>query len=91
MHEVAPVTIGGSDEVELSRQGRSGDQDFEQPVSRWALLWKSIILSSLGMTLYPYCRYIRSLDLRDLKELLEDSKFRSVISKYVPFASVKPL
>ncbi|KAA6412831.1 MAG: hypothetical protein FRX48_03824 [Lasallia pustulata] len=81
MHEVAPVTIGGSDEVELSRQGRSGDQDFEQPVSRWALLWKSIILSSLGMTLYPYCRYIRSLDLRDLKELLEDSKFRSVISK----------
>ena len=81
MHEVAPVTNGGSDEVELSRQGRPGDQDFERIVSKWALLWKSIILSSMDMTLFPYCRYIRALNLRDLKELLEDSKFRTAISQ----------
>lgn len=81
MHEVAPVTNGGSDEVELSRQGRPGDQDFERIVSKWALLWKSIVLSSMDMTLYPYCHYIRALNLRDLKELLEDSKFRTAVSK----------
>lgn len=42
----------------------------------WALQWKSIIRSSLGKTAYPYCLYIRSLDLRALKDLLEDPLFR---------------
>lgn len=45
-------------------------------VSKWALQWKSIILSSLGRTLFPYCLYIRSLDLGNLQELLEDQIFR---------------
>ncbi|KAK0100083.1 hypothetical protein ONS95_013105 [Cadophora gregata] len=43
---------------------------------KWALLWKSIIRSSLGNTAYPYCLYIRSLDLRNLSDLLEDPQFR---------------
>ncbi|KAH6715310.1 hypothetical protein BKA61DRAFT_549226 [Leptodontidium sp. MPI-SDFR-AT-0119] len=43
---------------------------------KWALLWKSIIRSSLGTTAYPYCLYIRSLDLRNLTDLLEDPQFR---------------
>jgi len=47
--------------------------------SKWALLWKSIIRSSLGNTAYPYCLYIRSLDLRNLASLLEDSHFREPI------------
>ncbi|PQE11901.1 hypothetical protein CJF31_00000034 [Rutstroemia sp. NJR-2017a BVV2] len=47
------------------------------PVSRWALLWKSVIRSSLGATSHPYCLYIRSLDLSNLALLLDDSAFRT--------------
>lgn len=43
---------------------------------RWALLWKSLIRSSMGKTAYPYCLYIRSFDLRNLEYLLDDSQFR---------------
>ena len=79
MHNAAPVTNGGSDEVEVTRQSRPGESNSQQNqvVSKWASLWRTMILSSLGMTLYPYCRYIRVLDLRDLKELLDDPKFRN--------------
>ncbi len=31
--------------------------------------------------MYPYCRHLRMLDLRDLGDLLEDDKFRGKISK----------
>jgi hypothetical protein len=34
-------------------------------------LWRSIIASSLGSTLYPYCLWIKSLRLGNLHELLE--------------------
>ncbi|QSZ35821.1 hypothetical protein DSL72_006943 [Monilinia vaccinii-corymbosi] len=44
--------------------------------SKWALSWQSIIRSSLGATAYPYCLYIRSLDLTNLSNLLEDGTFR---------------
>jgi hypothetical protein len=43
---------------------------------KWALLWKSIIRSSIGKTAYPYALYIRSLDLRNLEYLLDDPLFR---------------
>ena len=42
---------------------------------KWSLLWKSIIRSSLNSTAYPYCLYIRTLDLRNLTNLLEDTDF----------------
>lgn len=31
--------------------------------------------------MYPYCRYLRVLDLRDLTDLLDDDKFRGKIAK----------
>ncbi|KAI3343281.1 hypothetical protein F4824DRAFT_3164 [Ustulina deusta] len=37
-----------------------------------ARLWRSIILSSLGATPYPYCAYIRALSLGSLVECLDD-------------------
>ncbi|MCJ1281411.1 hypothetical protein MMC26_000730 [Xylographa opegraphella] len=80
LYRMHNVKLGGSDEVEVAaRQGRSGDGTTQQnqAVSRWVHLWKTIILSSLSQTMYPYCRYIRALDLRDLKDLLEDEKFRA--------------
>lgn len=59
---------GGNEGLSLAEQG--------QNVQRWAVLWRTIILSALGKTLYPYCRHLRLLDLRDLSELLADDKFR---------------
>lgn len=35
-------------------------------------LWRSIILSSLGQTTYPYCLWIKALRLGSLESLLED-------------------
>lgn len=90
MHDVAPVTSGANEEVEMSRQGRTGDTTFrarmiqqEQIVRKWSLLWRSIILSSFNKTVFPYCRYIRALNFRDLRYLLEDSKFKGDVVKYV--------
>jgi hypothetical protein len=45
-------------------------------ISRWALQWRSIILSSLGETAYPYCLYIRTLDLTNLNDLFDDPVFK---------------
>ena len=88
MHDVAPVTSGANEEIELSRQGRATDTNFrarvaqqEQIVRKWSLLWRSIILSSLNKTVFPYCRYIRALNFRDLHDLLDDPKFRGNIAK----------
>lgn len=60
-----------------SLQARS--DELVQTTSLWALQWKSIIRSSIGTTFYPYCLYIRSLDLRNLEELLSDSVFRDAV------------
>ncbi|KAI1803109.1 hypothetical protein F4811DRAFT_554242 [Daldinia bambusicola] len=35
-------------------------------------LWRSIILSSVEKTVYPYCVYVRSLSLGNLEECLQD-------------------
>ena len=72
MHELAPVTDGGGDDVK-------GVQQQERTVQKWALLWRTIIRSGLDQTLFPYCRYIRALNLRDLKNLFEDHRFEGAI------------
>lgn len=74
MHDVAPVTSRGSDEVEVARQARGVDMrpSYEDQQSKWARLWRALILSSLGKTAYPYCYYVRALSLSDLRQLLED-------------------
>lgn len=54
-------------------------------VMKWSILWRTIILSALGRTLYPYCRHLRGLDLRDLSFLLDrldEPKFRSKVAKH---------
>ena len=78
MHDVAPVTTGGSDEIEVGRPNTLGAISRSQQkrmMSRWAGLWRSMILSSLDQTAFPYCRYIRALNLSDLIALLDDTKF----------------
>jgi hypothetical protein len=44
-------------------------------IAKWTVMWRSIILSSLHKTFYPYCLYIRMLDLRNLTELFNDPVF----------------
>lgn len=50
---------------------------------KWTLLWRSITLSSLDdKNCYkPYCRYIKTLDFRNLSVMLEDQKFVPAVRK----------
>ncbi|KAK9781602.1 hypothetical protein SCAR479_01473 [Seiridium cardinale] len=41
-------------------------------LTKLARLWKSILLSSIGQTAYPYCTYVQSLSLGNYGSLLED-------------------
>lgn len=45
-------------------------------MQRWSILWRTIIMSALGQTSYPYCKHLRMLDLRDLGYLLDEDKFK---------------
>ena len=53
----------------------------ELVVQKWSILWRTIILSALDKTIMPYCKFIRVLDLDDLRQLLEDDRFRGKISR----------
>ncbi|KAI9052243.1 hypothetical protein LZ554_003600 [Drepanopeziza brunnea f. sp. 'monogermtubi'] len=81
IHNQSTIISSEGNDADLTRnatfEGRLDAQKIT--LSKWALLWKSIIRSSLGSTTtaYPYCLYIRSLDLRNLAELLEELPFRS--------------
>ncbi|KFX89909.1 hypothetical protein O988_08423 [Pseudogymnoascus sp. VKM F-3808] len=83
IHTHTSIRGGESNEDEMSRTGEFKETSIaarvaqqKWTVSQWALQWRSIILSSLGKTVYPYCLYIQSLDLRNLVDLLEDDIFR---------------
>lgn len=84
IHTHTSIRGGESNEDEMSRTGEFKETSIAARVTQqkltvfqWALQWRSIILSSLGKTLYPYCLYIQSLDLRNLVYLLEDDIFRN--------------
>lgn len=79
MHDVAPVTSTYNDEIEMAPQERISraayEEGREQLFGKWASMWRSIILSSLGKTLFPYSKYVRTLSLQDLEYLLQDARF----------------
>lgn len=50
--------------------------EHELIVQRWSILWRSIILSAMDKTYFEYCTYIRLLDMRDFRNLLDDERFR---------------
>ena len=86
MHDVSPVTNRGSSDIDMSAQDRAKTtykarlRQEENMVFRWAQLWRMITLSATDKTLFPYARYIRTLNLGDLEELLGDSKFKDQVS-----------
>ena len=52
-------------------------------VQKWAIVWRSILASTMQETMFPYARYVRSLDLRNLSYLLDDPKFGGTeVAKY---------
>ena len=79
MRDLAPVTDYCRDEPAHDKNGRTrlaqAKRTRKRHVKRWTGLWRTIILSSLGKTLYPYSQYIRTLNLEDLGELLTDRDF----------------
>ncbi|KAF4553688.1 Hypothetical protein D9617_6g094190 [Elsinoe fawcettii] len=72
----APICGGGSETTTATIAEQEGT------VQRWSIMWRSIILSTLNKTVYPYAQYLRVLDLRDLYNLLDDDKFRGKILNY---------
>ncbi|KAF2097222.1 hypothetical protein NA57DRAFT_57816 [Rhizodiscina lignyota] len=50
-------------------------------IQKWSILWRSIVLSSLSKTLFPYCKYIKVLDFRDLNYMFEDDMFRGQVAQ----------
>ncbi|PYI10405.1 hypothetical protein BO78DRAFT_458515 [Aspergillus sclerotiicarbonarius CBS 121057] len=77
--DTSPVRGGGTEDEQFrSRRvattcASKGEQD--PAIRKWALLWRSIILSTLGQTYLPYHSYIRYLDLDDFEDLLKDPGF----------------
>lgn len=84
MHENSPVTSRGDEDL-ITTQGRTDYatkvRQQERMIGKWAVLWKTITLSSLNKTLLPYSKYIRTLNLRDLDQLLQDRKFLDKFSE----------
>lgn len=75
-HELSPAFNYTDDDV---RQKDGSFADSLLYFRSWANLWRSIICSGLEPvpTYKPYCRYLRTLDFRNFKEMLESVHFRT--------------
>lgn len=62
-------------------EGLHGAAQQQLMVQKWMITWRSIILSCFEKTVLPYYHYLRYLDLRDLRNLLEDPKFPGRVEK----------
>lgn len=47
----------------------------------WLGVWRTVIRSSLGKTMYPYCYYLRNLNLGELEEILKDLDSKTGVEK----------
>ena len=59
-----------------------GPAEQELLVQRWSIFWRSVCLATMDKTMFPYHRYLRSLDLVDLENLLYDSSFSRKIERF---------
>ncbi|KAF2633936.1 hypothetical protein BU25DRAFT_453642 [Macroventuria anomochaeta] len=82
-HHEAPIRGGGDDALGIPLGQKL------LIIQRWSILWRSIVASSLDATLFPYCRYIKTLDFRDLGNLFGDDQFRNKIAKQFFSGSLK--
>ena len=84
MYNISPVSGGGLEDDQFMLHRPVVDRpvpiarvvpaknDRREVLRKWALMWRSIILSTFDLTYLPYYRYIRYLDLDDLLNLLRD-------------------
>jgi hypothetical protein len=77
-------SISETDVLEYLWRHQSGDYatkaaQQQSQFRKWALLWRSIIRSSLNKTYRPYCLFIRSLNLDNLRDLLQEGRFTGKI------------
>lgn len=72
MHNV--VLVNGGDMIDINQQ----ESRF---LKSWLGVWKTIIRSSLGKTMYPYCHYLRNLNLGELEAILEDLDSKPGVEK----------
>ncbi|KAL4785158.1 hypothetical protein BJX76DRAFT_347213 [Aspergillus varians] len=77
IYDTSPLRGGGTEDEQLRTQARrpmvasASSMENQNPTLRkWITLWRSIVLSTLGLTYLPYYSYIRYLDLDDLGNLL---------------------
>jgi hypothetical protein len=78
--------ISETDDLENLRRHQPGNiaiktAQQDSQLRRWALLWRSIIRSSLDTTYKPYCMYMRSLNLDNLRDLLQEGRFLGKIEQ----------
>ncbi|KAI1485997.1 hypothetical protein F5X96DRAFT_657276, partial [Biscogniauxia mediterranea] len=76
-HRVAIIAL-----EQLYRIDGDVPESFRDNKIPMARLWRSIILSSVGKTAYPYCTYIRALSLGDLEESLEDARSNQDVRRF---------
>ncbi|PLB48017.1 hypothetical protein P170DRAFT_386160 [Aspergillus steynii IBT 23096] len=76
LYNTSPVRSGGTDDEQLRNR-----RPAPTLARKWALMWRSIVLSTFGQTYLPYYSYIRYLDLDDLDYLLKDSGFTGKIKQ----------
>ena len=78
---------GGGTEDEQFRTRRTAPtltsiwREQEAVIQKWALMWRSILLSTIDQTYLPYHSYIRYLDLDDLSYLLGNTGFKGKIKE----------
>jgi hypothetical protein len=85
IYEQSPL-ITETDDLENLRRHQPGNfalkvAQQESQLRKWALIWRSIVRSSIDTTYKPYCLYMRSLNLDNLRELLENGKFPGKIDQ----------
>src|SRR5271170_3219476 len=76
IHNQIAIRGGDSDQTEVSKSSTIKKTYFPALLVQWALQWRSIIMSSLGKTAYPYCVYLRSVDLGNLEDLFDEKVFK---------------
>lgn len=70
-HDMACFTLPLMYNIPYDHDILSRRHEFSCADKRSVCFWRSIILSSLGRTLHPYCCWIDTLDLYDLLEFLK--------------------
>lgn len=69
IHNKSPVIGSASEDNTLSRREKN------TATAKWANLWRSIVLSCLGKTLFDYAHFVRELEFDDLDLMLQDASF----------------